>query len=295
MAGSGLIYNTRRKLQVLASKVFSKELLNKIYTKIVCGYKPNLKDPKTFNEKIQWLKIYYYPFNELAIRMTDKVEIHSVVKELNVDIKMPKILFEASKPEGIPWDELPNSFVLKCNHGCAYNIVCKDKMLIDRKKAELKIKRWLKEDFGLFNVEPHYSRINRKVFAEEYLGDELIDYKFFCFNGEPRFLYVSKDLAHDSIAKMSFFDLNWQKLPLIRNDYESLDEAKKPICFDKLVAFSKQLSSNFPFVRVDFYVINDEPILSEMTFTPSAGMMPINPLQFDNEGGDLLDITGLSK
>lgn len=294
MAGSGFIYNTRRKCQAIAAKVLRKEFLNKVYTKLICGYKPNIKNPKTFNEKIQWLKLYYFPNNPKAIAMTDKVQIHKVIEEMGIDVKLPNLLFESTSYKDIPWDNLPDKFVLKCNHGCAYNIVCVDKNSLNKKKATKKIKKWLKENFGLFNIEPHYSKIKRKVFAEEYLGEELIDYKFFCFNGEPKFLYVSKDLVHDSTAQISYFDLNWQRLPLVRDDYKPIDNIDKPSCFNKLIELSKQLSKDFPFVRVDFYVIHGKPYLSEMTFTPSAGMMPINPRRFDREWGDLLNISNLA-
>lgn len=293
MAGSGFVYDTRRKLQTVAAKVFPLQMMDKIYTKIICGYFPNLKDPKTFNEKVQWLKLNYFPQDERVISMTDKYKVHSVLTEKGLQNLLPKIIFVADSAEDIPWDELPDKFVIKCNHGCAYNIICTDKKQFDVEYAKKKIQTWLKQDFGLYNIEPHYSKIQRKVFAEEYLGDMLIDYKLFCFNGEPKFLYVSKDLAHDSIAQISYFDMDWNKIPLIRDDYAELSDVKKPDCFDELAKYSRILSEEFPFVRVDFYVIDGKPLFSEMTFTPSAGMMPVNPRKYDSEWGKLLYIDDL--
>ncbi len=296
MDKSSVFYKIRRKMQVVAAKIFSKEFLNKIYTKIICGYKPNIRDPKTFNEKIQWLKIYFFPNNQKAIDMTDKVKIHYVVKQMDINVKLPKIYFETHDAKDIPWNDLPNKFVLKCNHGCRYNMVCKNKDEIDKTKVEKQFNKWIKEDFGLFNVEPHYSSIERKIFAEEYLGENLIDYKFFCFNGQPKFLYVSENLINSSNSnRISYFDLDWNIIPVIRSDHNSFmkGDIEKPDCFERLICLSKELSKDFPFVRVDFYVINDEPVLSEMTFTPSAGMMPINPRSYDEEWGKYLDIDDL--
>lgn len=293
MAGSGFKYETRRKIQVIAAKMFPYSFIDKIYTKIICGYFPNLKNPKTFNEKVQWLKLYYYTRDNRASDMADKVKVRDILKKKGLSNILPKLLFVCDKIEEIPWDSLPDKFVIKCNHGCAYNIICEDKSKFDRKSAEKKLKRWMNEDFGLFNIEPHYSLIERKIFCEEYLGEKLLDYKFFCFNGEPQFLYVSRDLTHDSIAEMSYYDMKWKKISLVRDDYKDLSDIEKPQCFDELVQLSRMLSSEFPFVRVDFYVINNKPIFSEMTFTPSAGMMPITPRHFDADWGELLDIKKL--
>lgn len=293
MAGSGFKYEIRRKCQYMAARIFPKTMMDKIYTKILCGYFPDLKNPQTFNEKVQWLKLFYYTKDDRAANMADKVRVHHELKKANLGHILPKLLFVCDSVDEIPWRELPERFVIKCNHGCAYNIIYTDKANFDIKNAKRKLKKWMKEDFGLFNIEPHYSKIQKKIFAEEYLGESLIDYKFFCFNGEPRFLYVSEDLVHDSTAKMSYYDMDWNKIPLLRDDYENLDFIEKPDCFDELIQYSRELSREFPFVRVDFYVINEKPVFSEMTFTPSAGMMPITPRHFDSDWGKLLDISNL--
>ena len=290
MAGSGFIYDNRRRLQVLAAKIFPLQMMDKIYTKILCGYIPNLSNPQTFNEKVQWLKLNYFPNNDLVVSMTDKYKVRSVLKKMGLEKLLPELYFVADSADDIPWETLPDKFVIKCNHGCAYNIICSDKSTFDIDLAKKKIKKWLKQDFGLYNIEPHYSKIERKVFAEKFLGNKLVDYKFFCFNGEPKFLYVSLDLAHDSTAKMSYFDVAWNKLPLIRDDYADYTDVKKPDCFDELLHYARILSKPFPFVRADFYVIDETPIFSEMTFTPSAGMMPVCPRHYDRDWGKMIDL-----
>ena len=295
MAGSGFVYDTRRKLQAIAAKIMPLSLMSKVYTKILCGYVPNLNNPQTFNEKVQWLKLNYYANNQEIANMADKVTVRYKVEKLGLGHLLTKMYFSCDRIEDIPWEILPNKFVLKCNHGCAYNIICSDKSSLSIRDAQNRLKKWLNEDFGLFNIEPHYSNIKRKIFAEEYLGDCLTDYKFFCFNGEPKFLYVSRDLAHDAEAQISYFDMNMEKIPLLRDDYRELENAEKPACFDKLVEYSRMLARDIPFVRVDFYVIGGLPVFSEMTFTPSAGMMPISPRSYDVSWGDLLDISRLVK
>ena len=135
-------------------------------------------------------------------------------------------------PEEIDWDKLPNKFVLKCNHGCAYNILCSDKSLFNRKDAIKKIKKWMKEDFGAFNIETHYSKIKPHITCEEYLGDCIIDYKFFCFNGAPKYIYISSDLVHDRQAQIGFYYLDGKKMPLIRDDYAPMDIEEFPPFFE---------------------------------------------------------------
>lgn len=290
MAGSGFIYETRRKGQVIALRILGPKLLNKIYSKILLGYIPNINNPRTFNEKIQYLKINKYN-NDLEIaEFTDKYVVRKKIAELGLENMLPQLYGVWDRPEEIEWDQLPEKFVLKCNHGCAYNIICDNKSSFDIDVAKKKLNKWIKEDFGLFNIEPHYSNIKRKIICEEHLGNKLIDYKFYCFNGEPQFLYVSEDLIHDSIAKMAYYDLDWNKIPLVRDDYDDIGELKKPATFDKMKQVSKELSKRFPFVRVDLYSIRDRIIFSEMTFTPSAGMMPIKPIEYDEKWGDLLEI-----
>lgn len=291
MAGSGVVYDTRRKLQAFAARILPPETMNCIYTKILCSYCPNIKNPKTFNEKLQWLKLYYFPEHQDVIDRTDKYKVRHILIQMGLESILPKLLFVTDDLKDIPWDDLPRQFVIKCNHGCAYNIICSDKDFFDIKGGIKKLKAWLKQDFGLYNIEPHYSKIERKIFAEEYLGDMLIDYKFFCFHGEPRFLYVSEDLAHDSIARMAFYDMEFNKIPLERKDYADFDKAEKPECFEELVALARRLAKPFPFVRTDFYVINGKPIFSEFTFTPGACMMPVTPSSFDIEWGEMLDLS----
>ena len=256
----------------------------------------NLNTPTTLNEKLQWLKLYYYPQNPLAVQCADKYQVRDFVKQNGLENKLSKLLGVWEDAREINWEALPDRFVLKCTHGCAYNIICKDNKTFDKKLATQTLNKWLKEDFAAFNVELHYGKIKkRRIIAEEFLGDMLIDYKFFCFNGKPQFLYVSSDLIHDRQAKIGFFDMKGKKMPLIRNDYDDIGDMMMPDCFEEMVEAAKLLSRKFPFVRVDFFKTESSYSFAELTFTPSAGMMPLNPQKYDLEWGNMLDISAEMK
>ena len=174
MERDSLLYKARRKCQVIAHKIMPDETMCRFYSRILLKKKVDLKNPKTFNEKIQWLKIHDYPTNQLVIDGADKYKVREYVKKKGLgDILVP-LIGHWDKPEDIDWDSLPDKFVLKCNHGCAYNILCNDKNKFDKVEATKRLKKWMKEDFGAFNIETHYSQIKPHITCEEFLGDCLI-------------------------------------------------------------------------------------------------------------------------
>lgn len=294
MERDSFIYKTRRKIQVVAHKLFSNEFMSKLYFKIVLKEKLDLKNPRTFNEKLQWLKLYYYPQNDLAVKCADKYRVREYIKDKGYENTLVPLLGAWDNVEDIDWDSLPNKFVLKCNHGCAYNIVCNDKTEFDRIKAKKQLNTWLKEDFGAFNIEPHYSNIKKhKITCEEFLGDNLVDYKFFCFNGIPKFIYVSSDLIHDRQAKIGFFNIEGSKINLKRDDYASIEKIELPSFYNEILEMASKLCKDFPFVRVDFFVTDNKYYFAELTFTPGACMMPFNPKEMDLEWGEMLNIKNL--
>ena len=296
MERNSIIYKARRKGQIVAHKLLSDEFMSKLYYKIVLKEKLNLDDPQTFNEKIQWCKLYYYPQNDLVVQCADKYAVRSHIENKGYGYTLTPLLGNWEDAENIEWKDLPNSFVLKCNHGCAYNIVVPDKNKLNKKETINQLNKWLKEDFGAFNIELHYSKISpRKIICEEFLGENITDYKFFCFNGEPKFIYVSNDLIHDRQAQIGFFYLDGTKMPLKRDDYTDIPEVQLPSFFDEMLNMAKDLSKDFPFVRVDFILANNRYYFAELTFTPGAGMMPFNPKKYDLEWGNMLDISSLVK
>lgn len=291
MERNSFFYKLRRKCQVLAHKVISNEAMSKLYYRIVLHKKLNLKNPQKFNEKIQWMKLYYYPKNALVVKGSDKYAVREYISEKGFENKLVPILGVWDKAEDIDWDKLPDKFVLKCNHGCAYNIVVPDKSKLNKVATIKQLNEWLKEDFGAFNIEIHYSQIKRHVIiCEEFLGESITDYKFFCFNGEPHFIYVSTDLIHDRQAQIGFFYLDGKKMPLHRDDYTDILEVTLPPFYDEMKKAAEILCKDFPFVRVDFFVANNTWYFAELTFTPGAGMMPFNPEKYDDEWGKMLKL-----
>ena len=290
MERDSLAYKIRRKIQVLASKVMPDSLMSKFYFKVVLGKKMNLENPQTFNEKLQWLKLNYFPNNPLVIQCADKYRVRDYIKKKGFEDKLVPLIGDWDDARKIDWSKLPQKFVLKGNHGCAYNILCADKDSFDQKGAVKQLSAWLKEDFGAFNIERHYSKIIPHITCEEYLGDNITDYKFFCFNGDPKFIYVSNDLVHDRQAQIGFFYLDGTKMPLKRNDYTDIPFVELPNFFGDMLNMAKDLCRDFPFVRVDFFIANNKYYFAELTFTPSACMMPFNPDKYDLEWGQMLNI-----
>lgn len=297
MERDSIIYKTRRKMQVLAHKLLPDEVMSKIYFRIVLKKKLNIKEPKTFNEKLQWLKLYHYPYDDEVITCADKYAVRAYLEKKGYGDKLVPLAGEWDKVEDIDWEKLPNQFVLKCNHGCAYNILCMDKSTFDTKTAEKKLKTWMKEDFGAFNIEKHYSKIkNHKIICEVCLGECITDYKFFCFNGEPKLIYVSNNMINDRQTQMSFYNLDGSKMALTRDDYMEIQgEIEFPPFYEEMKQMAKELAEGFPFVRVDYFVLEDEFYFAELTFTPCACMMPFNPEEYDLEWGKMLDISNLEK
>lgn len=289
MERDSFAYKVRRKMQVLAQRLLPDAFLSRIYFRLVLKKKLNLKHPETFNEKLQWLKLNVFPKDDTVVRCADKVAVRSYVEEKGYGDLLVPLLGVWEDPEEIEFNSLPERFVLKCNHGCAYNLLCHDRAQFDEAAARRQLKSWLKEDFGAFNVELHYSRIQpHLVLCEEYLGSCITDYKFFCFHGEPKFIYVSSDLVHDRQAEIGFFYLDGSKMPLRREDYTDIASVEFPPFFEEMRATAERLSQDFPFVRVDFFLANGRYYFAELTFTPSACMMPFNPDHYDREWGDLL-------
>ena len=290
MERDSFLYKVRRQCQVVFQKIMPDETICKIYSRIILKKSVDLKNPSTFNEKIQWLKMHNYPYNSLVINGADKYKVREYVEKKGLGNILVPLIAHWNTVDDIGWDELPDQFVIKCNHGCAYNIICPDKNVLDIKHTAKKLKKWMCEDFGAYNIERHYSKIAPHIICEEYLGESIIDYKFFCFNGEPRYIYISSDLVNDRQAQIGFFYLDGKKMPLVRDDYTPMNIDVLPVFFDKMKKDAKTLCEDYQFVRVDFFVTNDTYYFAELTFTPSGGMMPFNPERYDLEWGEQLDI-----
>ena len=248
----------------------------------------NIRDPKTISDKLQWLKLYDY--TPLKTKCADKLLLHEYSKEkLGRDI-CPNIIKVYDSPDDIDVNCLPEKFVLKCNHGSGMNIVVSDKTKFNLGVAQRRLKEWLKTDFSEKFGETHYHNIERKCYAEEYLDNDLKDYKFWCFNGVPKFFTIGGGGGHGAI---NHYDFNGNYLPnLSRVDYPS-DPNKKyemPKNLKEMIELAKVFSKDFKFVRVDFYEVSGKTILGELTFIPGAGKVSYKHKPSEKEVGDMLDL-----
>lgn len=284
------VYKIRRKMQCYAYDFTSPEFVSKLYFRIVLGQKLNLKFPKTYNEKLQWLKLYYYPRNQKAVQCTDKYAVRNYIEEKGMGYLLNELYDVWDEPDSIEWDALPKQFVLKCTHGCGYNLICDDKSKLDIVYTKNKLKMWMQEDFGKFNAEPHYSKIPKRIICEKYLGKDIIDYKFFCFHGEPKFMYIAQGFGNGIDERISFFEMNGKRAEYGRSDYPVMEDARMPEKFQEMAEISRVLGENFPFVRVDLFEVAGKIYFSELTFTPCGCMMKIDPKMYDVIWGTYIDL-----
>lgn len=250
----------------------SPTLATKIIHYKCTGEIPNLIQPKKFNDKLQWLKLYWN--DPLVPICADKYGMYDYVTE-NSDPKiLNNLLAVYNSTDEIKWEALPNKFALKCTHGCGYNIVTKNKSELDQLEVFQKLNEWMDEEFGKHNLEYHYDKIKPRIILEEYIENAQgllpLDYKIYCFNGVAKLVLVCSEREED--LKLDFFDLNWNRLDIGHKKDESVKKIKKPVCFDEMVKHAEELAKPFPFVRVDFYDKDGVPILGELTFTPAANM-----------------------
>lgn len=287
-----LVYRLRRQFQVAALKLTSREFMSKRYFKMQLKYKLDLRNPQTLNEKLQWLKLKYWANDAKAIQCADKYAVRDHIKEIGKSEILNDLLFAWDSVDEIEWDRLPEKFVIKCNHGCAYNIICKDKSKLDIRETEKKLRRWMKEDFSLFNAEPHYSKIPRKIICEKFLEGEVINYNIYCFNGQPTFMSVAGGLGDGVGEHLTYYNPDGTVAEFKNRNYPTHDNKLSPK-LPEMMEMAKNLSKDFPMVRVDLFDINGEIILSEMTFTPGAAIIPIEPMEWDKKLGDKLNISDL--
>ena len=259
------------------------------------GKKLNLKDPQTFNEKLQWLKLY--DRKPEYSTMVDKAAAKEYVAQRIGQEYIIPTLGVWERFDDIDFDRLPEKFVLKCTHDSGGLVICRDRSKFDMAAAREKIERSLKRNYYLIHREWPYKGVPRRVLAEQYMEDkdgrQLVDYKFYCFGGEPKFLYVSCGLEHHETASISFLTLDWQFAPYERLDYKPLKQLpRKPENFDRMVEIARQLSAGMDFLRVDLYEINGKVYFSELTFSPGAGYTPLKDPKHELEIGRMLNLTG---
>lgn len=240
------------------------------------GRWPDLKNPRSFDEKLLWLMLYWR--HPLKSRCADKYAVRTYVEEHGLGHLLPKLLGVYDAPDEINFAALPQRFVLKCTHGCGFNIICRDVRSLNPDSARRQLQAWLKINISKLAGEVHYAQIRPRIIAEEFLDDltgELpCDYKLYCFDGRM-FCALACTERESGHPEFHIYDREWAtKLPYRKSTLLSDRVIPKPAAYAEMVAAAEVLSKPFPFVRVDFYNINRRPVLGEMTFTPRACINP---------------------
>lgn len=253
---------------------------------------PNLKNPKTFNEKTTWLKLHNYNHNELVSRCADKYAVREYVESKGCGEILNELYGVYNDFDEIDFDRLPKEYALKCTHGCAYNIIVDEKHPLDIDEARKKIHAWQKEKYGYATTELQYVKIKPRIIAEKYLCDEdgkmPLDYKFYCMNGEVKCVLVCSE--RDDKLRLSYYDLDWNRLPYEKESWSSKKDIDKLKNLKKMIEYAAKLSNGFPFVRVDLYNDNGKIIFGELTFTPACSCAPYYSKKGNKELGEMLEI-----
>lgn len=255
--------------------------------------KLNLKNPKTFSEKIQWLKLY--DRRPEYSMMVDKYEVKKYVADLIGEEYIIPTLNVWNSFDEIDFDTLPDQFVLKCTHDSGGLVICNDKANFDKEAAKKKIEASMKAKYYYHGREWSYKNVKPRIIAEEYMEDattkDLRDYKFFAFNGDVKMLFIATERQEkDSETKFDFFDMEFNHLPF-RNGHPNADvPPAKPQNFELMKELASKLSKGIPHVRVDFYEVNGKVYFGELTFCHWSGLMPFEPHEWDEKLGSWLEL-----
>lgn len=267
------------------------EYLSRKY-QLYFGQKLDLQNPQTFNEKLQWLKLYNRK-PEYTV-MVDKYKVREyIAQELGEEYLIP-LLGVWDNPDEIDFDALPNQFVLKRNHNSGLGMcICKDKSELDISKVKVELRKGLKQDYYLTGREWPYKDVPRKIIAEKYMEDvsgDLKDYKFYCFNGEMKFVMINSDRNTSRPTRADYFDRDFNWLDFTWGYSHAEVHPKKPEQFEKMVAIVEKLAKGLPHIRVDLYDCNGKIYFGELTFFDGSGFDKIEPLEWDYKIGKLLKL-----
>lgn len=287
-------WNRYKSILILLVIKFGRILPDKVYIRIMyrlrMGRKLDLKNPKTFSEKLQWLKLY--DRKPIYTTMVDKYAVKQYVAEkIGKEYVIPT-LGVWNTVEEIEWDKLPNQFVLKVTHDSGGVVICKDKTTFDIAYAKLVLRKALKHDYYYSHREWPYKNVKKRVIAEKYMEDtknkDLLDYKLFCFNGIPKYCQVISD--RNTTMSIDFYDALWEHQPFHEPRIYPFSKTphEVPLNYTKMMELASMLSKGFRFLRVDFYEINGKIYFGELTFYPTSGMGGFDPKEYDSLFGELI-------
>lgn len=284
------IWNEYRRIKgnIEFKKISDKEYTKKLYFNAFGKY-PDLDNPKTFNEKIQWMKLNYK--NKNITQLSDKYEVRQYIEEKGYGYLLNDLIAVYDFVDDINIDELPNKFVLKACHGSGWNLIVKNKDKIKWTPWKLVMKSWMKQNLYYYGREWNYKDIKPRIICEKFLEDnygELRDYKIFCFNGEPKIIQV--DVGRFTNHCRNVYDCEWNMLPL-KLGYENYNgNVEKPINLVKMLDIAKDLSKELIHVRVDFYEVKERLYFGELTFFHESGTSAFVPNKYDKIIGDYLEL-----
>ena len=281
----------------IAKQSFFKYVPDKTAVKIlyanVFNEKLNLKNPKTYNEKLNWMKLY--DRNPLYATLVDKAEVKKYVAEIIGEEYIIPTFGVYDTWDKIDFASLPNEFVIKCTHGSGDVVICKDKSNFDFESAKAKITKSLKKNYYKVCREWAYKNVKPRIIIEKYVDEigskSLKDFKFYTFNGKCELLLLVSDRGVvNSCVKMDFFDINLNWLPIKKSHINFYNDKKfaRPLNYEKMIEIAEKLSKNFVHLRVDLYNANGKIYFGELTFYPAGGMDPFEPKIWDEKIGDLL-------
>ena len=277
--------------------LFPDKLFLKLKFRLRVGYKLDLKHPVTYNQKIQWLKLYGRCSEDT--RLADKLEVKEIGADKIGREHVVPLLGSWDNVEDIDFASLPNRFVLKVTHDSGGVFVCKDKSNLDYDEVRRLFKTSLERDFYLVSREKAYRNIPHRIIAEEYIEDDngtLKDYKFFCFNGEPKILFIADGRQKgEEYVTFDFYDMNFNHLPIINGHPNASVEQECPKTFEKMKQLAAILSKGIPHVRVDLYEVGDKVYFGEYTFSHWGGMTPFSPIEWDYRMGEWINLDLVKK
>ena len=264
--------------------------------KIQMGKNLDLNNPKTYNEKLQWLKLH--DRNPEYTKMVDKYEVKKYIADtIGEEYVIPTLGIYDTFSE-IEFDKLPNQFVMKSTHDSGSVVICRDKSKFDIKAAEKKLNMSLKHSYFYGGREWPYKNIKPRIIIEKYMEDkknkELRDYKFFCFDGVPKLLFIATDRLKGE-TKFNYYDMNFNKLDFKQHYPNDEKNIEKPKNYNKMISLAKKLSKDIPHVRVDFYEMNDQIYFGELTFYHFSGFQCFEPEEWDYKLGELINLDKVRK
>lgn len=283
MENKSLLHSVRYHFSRAIARLLPDKLYLSIKFRTRFGYWMDWKHPQTFSEKLQWLKIYdrHPEYTKMVDKAAAKQYVANIIGE---DYIIPTLAVYNSA-EDIDFGKLPKQFVLKCTHDSGGLVVCKDKSKLDYEAARKKLRKGLKRTYIIQNREYPYKDVPRRIIAEKYMEDEsgeLQDYKFFCFDGVPKYLFVATDRSRKDVeTKFDFFDMEWNHLPFTNGHPNNPITPKMPDNFELMKELAGKLSVGMPEVRVDLYNIRGKIYFGELTFFHWSGLVPFNPKEWD--------------